>query len=245
VSLRGTCEVYFRFYEELNEFLPPARRKVTFAHRFVSGAPVEDWIRSLGVPREAVELILINGQSVDFSHLVRDKDRVSVYPVFESLDVGPLVRVRSRPLRRTRFAADTGLHALTQYLRLLGFDTRYQESGATDGGAEGPGGQGRVVLTRDPTLFGRAALRRGYLVRKSRPEEQLLEVLTRFDLFTAITPFRRCVRCNTSIGRDRVVRRGGRTQLRRKRRLVKRGAARRGRGRPRVHRPRQSPLWPG
>ncbi len=70
----------FRFYAELNDFLPPARRFVSFGHYFELPASVKDMIESLGVPHTEVDLILLNGTPVNFSHPVQDGDRVSVYP---------------------------------------------------------------------------------------------------------------------------------------------------------------------
>ncbi|MCI0410847.1 MAG: MoaD/ThiS family protein, partial [Acidobacteria bacterium] len=79
----------FRFYEELNDFLPPERRKTAFSCACALHATVKNAIESLGVPHTEVELILVNGVSVGFSHPVRDGDRISVYPKFEALDVSP------------------------------------------------------------------------------------------------------------------------------------------------------------
>src|SRR5271169_546914 len=77
----------FRFYEELNDFLPWQRRKRDFDYRCARGATVKNAIEALGVPHTEVELILVNGESVDFGYLVRDGDRISVYPKFEALDI--------------------------------------------------------------------------------------------------------------------------------------------------------------
>ena len=49
-----------------------------------------------------------------------DGDRVSVYPMFEAMDVASLVRLRESPLRRVRFLVDAHLGRLARYLRLLG-----------------------------------------------------------------------------------------------------------------------------
>ncbi len=88
-----------RFYAELNDFLPPERRMVPLARTFEGRPAVKDVIEALGVPRTEVDLILVNGESVDFSYRVDDGDRISVYPVFESIDITPIVRVRPQPLR--------------------------------------------------------------------------------------------------------------------------------------------------
>ncbi len=82
-----------RFYAGLNDFLPPERRMTDVPCSFHAGQAVRDLIESLGVTRTAVELILANGESVGFDYPVGDGDRISVYPAFESLDIGPLARV--------------------------------------------------------------------------------------------------------------------------------------------------------
>ena len=84
----------FRFYEELNRFLPAGRRKRDIDLEFDHIAPVRHWIESFGVPHTEIEIILLNGTSVGLEQPVRDGDRVSVYPTFETLDVTPLLRLR-------------------------------------------------------------------------------------------------------------------------------------------------------
>src|SRR5579883_1951258 len=111
---------YFRFYEELNDFLAPEKRKVLFPHQFAPSSSVKDIIESLGVPHAEVDLILANEQSVDFSYQPKAGDRISVYPVFEALDISPIIRLRPQPLRVSRFVLDVHLGKLARYLRLLG-----------------------------------------------------------------------------------------------------------------------------
>src|SRR2546428_775045 len=96
----------FRFYEELNDFLAPARRKQDFNLRCAEAATVKNAIESVGVPHTEVELILANGESVGWSYRVQDGDRISVYPMFECFDVAPLLRLRAAPLRDPLFIAD-------------------------------------------------------------------------------------------------------------------------------------------
>ena len=82
---KSKCQM--RFYEELNDFLPPRRRKVRFIHEFQRRASIKDMIEALGVPHTEIDLILVNGQSVDFSHIVQDGDHISVYPLLEAFDI--------------------------------------------------------------------------------------------------------------------------------------------------------------
>jgi uncharacterized protein with PIN domain/sulfur carrier protein ThiS len=185
-----------RFYEELNDFLPPARRKVEFEHRFDRRTSIKDMIESLGVPHPEVELILVNGRSVDFSHIVADGDRISVYPVFESLDVSSLIRLRDAPLRESRFVVDCNLGRLARYLRLLGLDCLYQNDFNDETVSRISQQQRRIVLTRDRRLLHRKIITHGLYVRAVDPREQVKEVLQRLDLHGAVQPFTRCTRCN-------------------------------------------------
>ena len=116
----------FCFHEELNDFLPSEQRGREFPVPCARNATTKHMIEALGVPHTEVELILVNGQSVGFDRLLRDGDRVAVYPRFDSLDITPLLRVRAGPLRVTRFVADAHLGGLARLLRMAGFDTLYR-----------------------------------------------------------------------------------------------------------------------
>lgn len=191
-----TAHITLRFYEELNDFLPPAQRKVAFAHPLRNGGSVKDLIESLGVPHTEVDLILVNGVSVDFGYRVQDGDRISVYPVFEALDITPLTHLRPAPLRVTRFVLDTHLGRLAAYLRLLGFDTLYRNDCDDPTLARISVEEHRILLTRDRRLLMLKQITHGYYVRARQPHAQLLEILARFDLFDARRPFTRCLHCN-------------------------------------------------
>ncbi len=189
----------FRFYAELNDFLPPARRQKEFAHAFHEPVSIKDVIESLGVPHTEVDLILINGSSVDFAHPLRDGDSVSVYPVFESLDIHPLLRLRPEPLRRPAFVLDGHLGRLAAYLRLLGFDSLYRNDFNDEELARISAVEQRILLTRDRGLLKRSVVTRGYCLRAVIPHEQIREVVARFELARLAAPFRRCLACNAPL----------------------------------------------
>ncbi|WP_455235076.1 Mut7-C RNAse domain-containing protein [Thiogranum longum] len=190
---------YFRFYEELNDFLPPAKRKVEFAHTFKRRASIKDMIESFGVPHPEIDMILVNGRSVDFSYIVEDQDRISVYPVFECLDVSPLIRLRPEPLRNPRFVVDANLGRLARYLRLLGLDCLYRNDFTDDDVAQLSHQKHRIVLTRDRRLLHRKIITHGLFVRAVQPRDQVREILARLDLYRALKPFTRCSRCNATL----------------------------------------------
>jgi uncharacterized protein with PIN domain len=190
------AQVHFRFYAELNDFLPSDWRQVTFAHSLPGRSSVKDRIEALGVPHTEVDLILVNGASVDFSYLLQDGDHVSVYPVFEGLDISPVLRLRPHPLREPKFVLDAHLGKLASYLRLVGFDALYPSECGDAELAQLSVSQKRILLTQDRGLLKRRCVSHGYCVRATRPREQLREVLKRFDLRDLIAPFQRCLRCN-------------------------------------------------
>jgi uncharacterized protein with PIN domain len=86
---------------------------------------------------------------------------------------------------------------LAAYLRMAGFDSFYGNQ-ASDAELAGiVAREGRVLLTRDRYLLMRTAVDRGYWVRSTETKQQLLEVVTRFDLAGSMRPFTRCLDCNT------------------------------------------------
>lgn len=186
----------FRFYAELNDFLPPHKRQQDFTITFELNASVKDMVEAQGVPHPEIDLILVNGQSVDFTYPVQNGDQISVYPVFELVDISPVVRLRPKPLRVTRFVLDVHLGRLATYLRMVGFDTLYRNDYADDELARISSSERRILLTRDRGLLMRAMVTHGYWLRATRPRQQLIEVLEHFDLFHAVQPFQRCLHCN-------------------------------------------------
>jgi uncharacterized protein len=189
-------EARLRFYEELNNFLIPANRKKTFPYRFWGTPSVKDVIESLGIPHTEVDLILINGCSVNFKHHLADGDRMAVYPVFESLDIANLSHLRETPLRKTRFILDVHLGKTARSLRMLGFDVLYQNDYADPEIVFVATTQKRIILTRDRGILKYKKVTHGYLIRSDDPKKQVVEVLDRFDLFSQIKPFHRCIACN-------------------------------------------------
>ncbi|MCK4517035.1 MAG: DUF5615 family PIN-like protein, partial [Spirochaetaceae bacterium] len=161
------------------------------------GAPaVKDTIESCGVPHTEIDLILVDGESVGFDHHLTGGERVAVYPVFEGLDISPVTRLRERPLRRPRFLVDANLGRLARLLRLLGFDSRYDQRMDDDEIARIAAEEGLTVLTRDRGLLMRRIVTRGYFVRSQAPRIQASEVMRRFDLCEQVRTFTRCVDCN-------------------------------------------------
>lgn len=186
----------FRFYEELNDFLPPERRKQEFVSSCARAATTKHMIEALGVPHTEVELILVNGESVGFDRILRDNDRVAVYPKCEALDITPLLRVRAHPLRHVRFVADAHMGGLARLLRMAGFDTLYDNHFHDDEIATLSSEEERIVLTRDRELLKRREITHGCYLHTLKPTEQFREIVERLDLTRSMRPFSLCLNCN-------------------------------------------------
>jgi uncharacterized protein with PIN domain len=187
---------WFRFYEELNEFLPSGKRKKGFPYSFYGTPSVKDAIEALGVPHVEIDLILVNGLSVSFSYKLKNADSVSVYPVFESFDITPVTHLREKPLRDLKFILDVHLGKLAKYLRLCGFDTYYRNGYNDQEIISLSLSDKRIILTRDIGLLKNKQVNHGYWIRSQHPDEQLKEVLKRLYLNNQIRLFTRCAECN-------------------------------------------------
>lgn len=188
---------YLRFYEELNDYLPPDKRKSEFACCFEGEVTVGKLVQAAGIPVSIIDLILSNGESVGPGQRVRHGDRISIYPVFESFDITGATSVRDEPLRQPRFLASVGLERLAAYLRMLGFDAVCSAGGGANEDVKIAEAQRRILVIRDRGTECRGS--RTLEVRGAKPREQATEVLLRLDLFRLIAPLTRCPRCNRTL----------------------------------------------
>ena len=185
-----------RFYEELTDFLPASKRKISYPLYFRDHPNVKHLLEAEGVPHAEVDLILVNGKPVSFDEKILNGDRISVYPVFESFDISPVQVLRLRPLRESRFVLDVHLGRLARYLRMMGFDSLYENNYSDDDLVRISNFEKRAILTRDIRLLMRKEVLRGYWLRSQRINDQVSEVICRFDLRNAIHSFSRCTVCN-------------------------------------------------
>jgi uncharacterized protein with PIN domain len=190
-------QIHFRFYEELNDFLPEEKHKVRFTHNYIDHTSVKDIIESFGVPHTEVDMILVNGNSVRFDYLINDGDDISVYPVFESLDITGIQHLRPKPLRNPKFIADVHLGKLSRHLRMMGFDVLYKNNFDADEIVKLSVKERRAILTRDRGILKRSEVTHGYWLRSTKVKEQVVEIIKRFDLKKLINEFTRCIECNS------------------------------------------------
>ena len=189
----------FRFYGELNDFLPRERKGRDITAPCARMASTKHMIEALGVPHTEVELVLVNGENAGLDLLLEEGDRVAVYPHFTRFDVSDLRPASSLPPGRIRFVADAHLGGLARLLRMAGFDTICDNSLNGDQVEALAAVQERVVLTRDRELLKRRGIDYGCYVRAQRPEAQLHDLFEHFGLAERARPFTRCLHDNAPL----------------------------------------------
>ena len=192
-------EVEVRCYAELNDHLKPARRQRDFRCPLPCTPTVKAVIAALQLPEAAVDLALVNGRPAGFADRLQPGDRLTLYPVFESLDVAAVTRLPERPLRKPRFVLDAHLGGLARLLRMLGFDALWRPDWTDRELADISAGGGRILLTRDRRLLEHRAITRAWCPPAAKPREQLAAVCERLQLLGLARPFTRCMVCNAPV----------------------------------------------
>lgn len=97
------------------------------------------------------------------------------------------------------FATDPNLGKLCKWLRILGFDARYERNFSV-GRRLALAAEGRWLLTRITALKDAPLESRQIFIRANEPFEQLRQVIRETGITLAdVRPFTRCIRCNRAI----------------------------------------------
>jgi hypothetical protein len=203
-----SCTATFIFYNTLTDFLPAAKKSTPLLYTFTGTPSVKDAIETLGVPHVEVDVIVVNGTSVDFTYLLSNTVEVQVYPKYFSPQTGQVQHLLENYPQKPAFILDVHLGKLARQQRMLGFDALYETDYADNQIASIASAQNRIVLTRDILLLKRKAIKWGYWLRSQQTEEQLVEVMTYFRLLNYVDPFTRCMACNghiLSVDKSRII----------------------------------------
>ena len=180
----------FRFHGDLAAFLARERRGGPVETECARAATVKNAIEALGVPHTEVGRVTVAGEPATLARIVRDGDAIEVFP--HEPGRAPF----ENPLT---FIADAHLGGLARMLRMLGFDTVYDNSLDDARIAEQAARERRVVLTRDRELLKCRDVVRGCYVRPLKPEAQLRALAGRYDLVALMQPFSLCLHCNCAL----------------------------------------------
>ncbi len=175
-------KVLIRFYEELNDFLPPGKRRRDFEVPLNRKEAVREIIERLGVPPEQVDLLLVNGQSAALDDVVGEGDRISVYPVFERFNIRGVSRVRENPLRGLKFIVDSDLKTLAQALERLGLDIWFRDDLHREETLQAAKQEHRIFLTVQGDIRGPRGFDRMIVLKPGSLREQVDQVIDALDL---------------------------------------------------------------
>jgi uncharacterized protein with PIN domain len=175
---------YFLFHGRLNDFLLRDQKERQVIIDFEGRQSIKHLAESLGVPHPEIGQIQANVLDAVLENITQDGDRIEIFPVKNGSPTEP------------RFLLDCHLGRLTAHLRMLGFDSLYQNDYEDSNMAQIVQHEECILLTRDRRLLMRKIILNGYCLRSLNSLEQLTEVIQRFDLIDKIQPFHRCLRCN-------------------------------------------------
>jgi hypothetical protein len=110
---------------ELSDFLPRKRKDPCRILFFDEGASIKDVIESSGIPHPEIDVLLVDGVSVDFSKKLHDGESIEAFPFSCSPHI-ILSFIFSPDSANPAFILDVHLGKLTHYLRMMGFDSLYR-----------------------------------------------------------------------------------------------------------------------
>ena len=180
--------VVLQIDEALHLFLPLRHRGRDVQVAYDGTSSLGHVVQSAGPPLTEVGSLVKDGHVVEPSLRLAEGDVVAVRPP-------------TRPQRLEgwpRFVLDVHLGSLARRLRLLGLDTVYSTDATDDGLMQVALGERRVLLSKDRGLLRRRVMwGHAAYVRGDRTDEQVVDVLDRFDPPRA--PFTRCLACNGDV----------------------------------------------
>jgi uncharacterized protein with PIN domain len=160
-----------------------ARRERRLGHD--PDATVAHLVQAAGVPLTEVGGVRVDEEPVPLSARTRPGAVLEVEPA-----------PRPQPVPRGGFLLDVGLGTLARRLRLLGLDAAWSNDAEDADLAARAAAEERVLLTQDRGLLMRRGVP-GALVRGSRPDDQLADVLDRFA--PSLAPLTRCTACGARL----------------------------------------------
>jgi len=190
---------YIYFHHPLHELLRARDREPLQRIEFKGQQTIKHLAESLGIPHTEIGQIKIAGTHLGFGYIMKNGDTVEIFPASAENDHLSDMFEHGRLVIPARFILDNHLGRLASDMRMLGFDADFSNHFQDTQLAEKAIQTGRILLTRDRQLLMRKMIRFGYLVRSLDPDQQLLEILNRFNITSDINLFQRCTRCNHTL----------------------------------------------
>ncbi len=127
-----------------------------------------------------------------------DKDYVKVYSYNSNIDFSQIVKLRP-DIKEYKFIVDANVGKVAKNLRMFGFDTHYDFDLPDKEIVNLAEREERIILSRDWGLLKRKNAIFGYYPRKTNTDEQLAEIIKRYNLYDKFKPLSLCLECNGQI----------------------------------------------
>lgn len=160
-------------------------------------ASIKDVLEAFGLPHTEIDRITCNGRPADFSHRVEAGQQFDVYPIPSPWDCSTPTLLRPNPLPTIKCIVDVNVGRLARYLRMAGFDTRYDPTWNDRRILEEMAADPGILLTRNLDLLKRKQVEWGRYIRAIEPVAQLREMLSLFGGVALPETLSRCLDCNT------------------------------------------------
>jgi len=161
--------------------------RTNLVRRLPAATTARDALEAVGIPHVELGRLTIDRRPVDLTHPVTDAVTLDAWPA------------EPRALAAPRFLCDLHLGKLTRLLRFCGFDVVWDRDLREPQLALLAARTGRAMLSRHRALLKRSQVTCGLLVRSDRADDQLVEVLRRFELVDAVAEVGRCTACNGAL----------------------------------------------
>ena len=159
-------------------------------------ASIKDMLESFGLPHTEIDRIACNGRTINFSHRVEAGQQFDIYPIPSPWDLTTPTLLRPDPLQSLRFIVDVNVGRLARYLRMAGFDTRYDSSWDDRRILREIAADRSILLTRNLDLLKRNQVEFGRYIRATEPVSQLREMLMLLGRVMLPKTLSRCLECN-------------------------------------------------
>ena len=197
---RNTGRLFLELDTDLQSLLRrPYRGQASLTYPLDRRASIKDILESLGIPHTEVGAIIGPAGKYSLAHVPGPGQRLRIEGNRSGLDPAQPTRLRPDPLPEVRFLVDINVGKLARLLRMAGFDARLEPGLEAAELTALAGTEQRILLSRNRELFKRKEVMHGHLVRAEHSADQLREIIALYGLTEKVTPFCRCLACNTPL----------------------------------------------
>lgn len=190
--------IYLTFKGDTGDLLRTAQDRERVIYPLARRASIKDIIEGLGVPHTEVGGILQDGVEQSFEKIPHDGDQYLIEPLSPQTPPTVATFLRPTPLPACVFLVDINVGRLAGLLRMAGFDAAAIGPGQAAGQVVLQAVEEmRILLTRNRDLLKQRRLVFGHLVRTQDPDRQLAEIVKLYRLESRLSPFCRCIACNS------------------------------------------------